>query len=268
MKDIRFITRADDAGSNHSANRAIANCIRAGFIKNVSVMAPGAYVSEAADLFAKNKSVCFGMHATLNAEWDKVKWMPVSTLPKSSGLIDEQGMFLPNPKLFLETKPDIAVIIKELDAQLDKLTRAGFSIGYVDSHMLFEAYIPGLDEAMKTWAREKGLLFHLYYYALPPGFQKVMMDSSQLLPVLKVLPSGQYFYVAHPAYDSAEMRLTGNNHESGETVARERDKEARTLDKAYLKWLMRLMGIRPIRYDEAIPDETLTIRDIIAMFNG
>ena len=39
MKNIRFITRADDLGSSYSANQAIEQVIDAGFIKNVSIMA-------------------------------------------------------------------------------------------------------------------------------------------------------------------------------------------------------------------------------------
>jgi hypothetical protein len=36
-------------------------------------MACGPAIEEAAELLAHRKDVCFGMHTTLNAEWDKVK---------------------------------------------------------------------------------------------------------------------------------------------------------------------------------------------------
>ncbi len=48
MKNIRFITRADDLGSSYSANQAIEQVIDAGFIKNVSIMACGPAVEDAA----------------------------------------------------------------------------------------------------------------------------------------------------------------------------------------------------------------------------
>lgn len=77
MKSIRFITRADDAGSSRSANRAIAQVVDGGFVRNVSLMACGPAIEDAAQLLAHRKDVCFGMHTTLNAEWDKVKWRPL-----------------------------------------------------------------------------------------------------------------------------------------------------------------------------------------------
>jgi predicted glycoside hydrolase/deacetylase ChbG (UPF0249 family) len=73
MKNIRFITRADDLGGSYSANQAIEQVIDAGFIKNVSIMACGPAVEDAARRLAHRKDVCFGMHTTLNAEWDRVK---------------------------------------------------------------------------------------------------------------------------------------------------------------------------------------------------
>lgn len=268
MKNIRFVTRADDAGSSRSANAAIAKCIRAGFIKNVSVMAPGAFVGEAAELFASDKRACFGMHATLNAEWDRVKWAPVSALPENGGLTDENGMFLPDPKLFAETRPGVELILKEYDAQLDKLTRAGFRISYVDSHMLPEMYIPGLDEATENWAKGKGLLHHMYYYNLPPGWQELAEDSSRLLHVLRSIPDGQYFFVAHPALYGEDMLLTGNAENAAEDIAGGRSGEAKMFGKRSTKWMMRLLGIRPLRYDEATPLKRTTVQQLTEMMGA
>jgi len=198
-KQINFITRADDAGSSRSANRAIARTVRAGLIKNVSVMAPGRYVDEAAELLAARRDICFGMHATLNAEWNRVKWGPVSSLDPNSGLTDENGMFLPGTKQFQETKPPLALVMKEYDAQLDKLRRAGFDIRYVDSHMFPEQYIDGLDGAVEDWAKRKGLLDHMRYYTLPPGWEALLQDIKKAPSFLRNMPEGQYFIVAHPA---------------------------------------------------------------------
>ncbi|MFK4165475.1 ChbG/HpnK family deacetylase [Paenibacillus lautus] len=60
----RIITRADDYASSRSANAAIARTVEAGFIKNVSIMAPGPYLAEAAQLLAHRKDICFGFHMT------------------------------------------------------------------------------------------------------------------------------------------------------------------------------------------------------------
>jgi hypothetical protein len=252
MKNVRFITRADDAGSSHSANGAIAKAIRRGFIQNVSVMAPGAYVEEAAALFGRGGKACFGMHATLNSEWDNMKWGPVSKLPPGNGLTDENGWFLPDPAMFPNSKPSLETIQKELAAQLDKLTRAGFRITYIDTHMFPESYLPGMNELVRNFSTEKGLLDHMYYYVLPAGLLSAARQG-RLLPALRRVPSGQYFYVAHPALYSGEMLQTGNRSVSGEKVARARNEEAKLLGAPGVKLLMRTLGIRGIRYDQATP---------------
>jgi len=264
-KQIHFITRADDAGSSRSANRAIAKTIRAGLIKNVSVMAPGAFVEEAAEIFSARGEVCFGMHATLNAEWDRVKWGPVSAMPPGNGLTDEKGMFLPGTKAFSETKPPLELILKEYDAQLDKLCRAGFDIRYVDSHMFPEQYIDGLDETLAGWAKRKGLLDHMYFYAFPPGWEVLLKDMKKAPAFLRDMPEGQYFIVAHPALNTEEMRMSGNAWISGEKVAKDRSLEAALYSSRTVKHIMRLFGIRPLRYDEAAPNERLTAADVIRM---
>jgi hypothetical protein len=110
---------------------------------------------------------------------------------------------------------------------------------------------------MNEWITRKGLINHIYFYNLPPGFEKVMADPKNLVPVLKAIPAGQYFYAAHPALYSEEMLLTGNSSVSGETVARTRDGEARLLGKKTTPLFMRFLGITPIRYDQAIAGPAL-----------
>lgn len=262
MGKVRFITRADDAGSSRSANTAIRAVIRAGFIKNVSVMAPGKFVEEGAELFARRRRVCFGMHATLNAEWDRVKWGPVSALDRNSGLVDREGAFLPDPREFEKTRPAVELVMKEYDAQLDKLCRAGFDIRYVDSHMMPERYIPGLDEALRDWAAAKGLLDHMYYYKLPPGFEVLSAHPEKILPFLRSLPPGEYFFVAHPARYGEEMLQTGNREYSGEQIARARDREARLFGNPLIKIAMAALGIGAIRYDQAEKGRRLGLEEI------
>ncbi len=269
MKHIFFVTRADDAGSSRSANAAIKKVIRAGFLKNVSIMAPGAFIDDAAAQFGKDKRVCFGMHGTLNAEWDRVKWGPVADLPKDSGLVDGNGAFLADPKLFLTSKPPVELVLREYEAQLDKLTRAGFDIRYVDSHMFAETGIPGMDEAVADFAKRKGLLDHMYYYHFPPGLLEAAARGENLIKLLRGVPDGQYFFAAHPALDTDEMRQTGNATYRGEDIAKARGSEAKTYGSPLTKVLMRSMGIRPLRYDEATPlPERLSVRDVQRSMEG
>lgn len=264
MENIRIISRSDDLGSSLSANIAIERVVNAGFIRNVSVMACGPFVEDAAKRLAHRKDICFGMHTTLNAEWDLVKWHPVSGQGMDSGLADANGDFLADPSMFLETKPSVEAVMTEVRAQYEKLISLGFDIRYIDSHMFSEMFIPGMDEAMEAFIREKGLRDHMYFYSFPP----VPVDYSRGPEALEGIPAGQYLLISHPALDTQEMRMTGNGGIPGEMVAAQRAAETAYLsDPAYAK-AMASVGIRTIRYDEAEYDKRLTVADMIRILGG
>ncbi len=258
MKDIRFISRADDLGSSHSANAAIEKVANAGFIKNISIMACGPAVEAAAERLTHRKDICFGMHTTLNAEWDRAKWGPVLPPKKCRGLVDGDGHFLAHPSMFVHTKPDVDVIMREVSAQLERLHKLGFQIRYIDSHMFPELYVEGLDEAMAEFAAKKGLLDHMYYYPLPPWGLSLHdpMDTISL-------PDGQYFSVSHPSLDTEEMRMTGNNRTSGTVVAASRAKETALLSDPQICSALQEAGVQGIRYDEAHYDRRLTPAELM-----
>ncbi len=253
MRKIEVITRADDAGSSRSANGAIAEVIKAGYIKNVSIMAPGPHVEEAYSLFGHNKKICFGLHTTFNAEWDQVKWGPVLTDWRETQMLDSHGYFLNNPSKFKGLELNVEEILREVDAQLDKVTKIGFDIRYIDSHMFWEDGIPGMQKALDEWIHKKGLLNHRYYYTMIPEYERLLKNPQSLLRVLESTPNGQYFYVAHPAFNTEEMRLTGNEEISGEQVASDRDMERRYLTNEMLLESICQAGVIPLRYDEAVP---------------
>lgn len=268
MANVNFIARADDLGSSHSANQAIDAVSRAGFVKNVSVMAPGPAVEQAAALLAGRKDICFGMHTTLNAEWDRVRWGPVLPLDEKSGLIDENGSFLCDPALFVDTKPAVETIMREVGAQLERLHALGFNIRYVDSHMFPEMAVPGLDEAMAEFARQKGLLDHMCFYNPPPGLHDLRGGLDGLTETLKTMPAGQYFLVTHPALDTVETRQAGNAQVSGAEVAESRAHEAAVLSAPETAALLRRLGCEGIRYDEAVPQKRASVEDLKKLLLG
>lgn len=263
MKSIRFISRADDLGSSHSANLAIEKVINTGFIKNVSVMACGPAIEAAASLLAHRTDICFGMHTTLNAEWDNVKWGPVLPLGKHSGLVDESGHFLAHPSQFIQTKPPVEIIMQEVAAQLERLHKLGFPIRYIDSHMFPEMYVEGLDEAMEEFAKKKGLLDHMYYYRLPPWGLSLGHPGD-----MTRLPDGQYFSVSHPSLDTEEMCMTGNASVSGAAVAASRARETALLSDKELCCRLQEAGVQGILYDEACFNQRLTVADMARILSG
>jgi len=248
---ITMITRADDAGSSLSANKAIIKCIKSGIIKNVSIMAVGPYVREFyRDLKKiKHDHIDFGLHAVLNAEWDSLKWKPF--IPNKT-LTDEKGYFLADPKEFQNTKPNIYEIGKEIEAQYQYLISLGFKIKYLDSHMLPELYVDGLFGVYSDICKKYNLIDHKYFYNLP--------SKEQLKNKLKGLKDGvQYFIVAHPSLDTKEMRSFGNKFTLGVDLARNRAKETKIFTSMLTKLLLKIRHIKPIKYSEAIPYDFDTI---------
>ncbi len=142
------------------------------------------------------------------------------------------------------------------------MTRAGFDIRYVDSHMLPERFVPGLDEAVADWAKRHGLIDHMYFYRLPEGFLETAKEPKQLFKALINIPNGQYFFLIHPALYGEEMLRTGNAQVTGEEVARSRNGEAKLFSSRLTGLSLRTLGIRPIRYDEAEQRERVKLSDL------
>ena len=248
---IRLITRSDDAGSSMGANEAIFEAVCHDFVKNVSLMAPGAYIRQAADVLKDKKHICFGMHFTMNAEWDRVKWGPVGPEDKVASLKDANGWFYANPTLSFRGGAQLEAIRAEWNAQLDLLTKLGFDVRYADSHMLPELVFDGLDDMMSEWIKKKGLVDHRYFYQVLPQMNDISGTSGLFEEVVAGLPDGQYFYLTHPAKSTQDMYLTGNSQETTENVVTHRRKDFEFITSAQTMALCRKYDVVPIRYDEA-----------------
>ncbi|MCL2664444.1 MAG: ChbG/HpnK family deacetylase [Defluviitaleaceae bacterium] len=245
----RIITRADDAGSSQKANTAINNSLGAGFIKNVSLMACCKYIDEAASLMKDAKHICFGMHATLNAEWKNVKWGPLSMMVADSGLVDANGFFWDSIKKFLETKPEAKTAVKEYDAQLDRLVKLGFKISYVDSHMWEEGLIEGLTEMKKDWATKKGLLYAGYFKSESGLNVNINADIDGIAAAFAAAAEGQYIYVVHPSLYDPETFANDSVEHTAEKIARDRAREAEIVSDPSLMRKLFEAGVTALRYD-------------------
>jgi hypothetical protein len=222
-----------------------------GLLRNISVMAPCPFVEEAAAMFVRRTGFCFGLHATLNAEWDAVKWGPVLPPEQVPSLVDQHGHFLPSPRAFRAHPPSMQEILAELQAQLDKARRLGFPISYVDSHMMIEWDVDGLEDQMSAWAAREGLLYHGYYNRLLPGGEPKDDPVEAFISRLEALQPGQYLFVAHPAVDSDELRALGNKNETGEQLARTRSLDIRLLTDPRVLACYQRLRIATLRFDQA-----------------
>lgn len=255
---IRLLSRADDFGSARAANRAILEAVRTGaVIRNVSCMAVGPYIAEGAEALRDCEGAALGIHAVLNSEWDTVKWGPLTEGIRRAGLTDGNGYFLQTQRELAERKPDIEVLLGEYDAQLERLTRLGLKIEYVDSHMGPELLIPGMGQAIRQWSERKGLIDAAEYYRMaePAGPQygrdteEYLENTEKWLDTLE--EGGQYFYITHPALGGEETLRFCNGRIPAGTVQKERSQEyAAVTSGRWNEWMTR-RGIRPVRYTEA-----------------
>ena len=247
---IRLITRGDDAGSSSSANRALAETASAGFLRNISVMAPGPALEDAARRLAHLPGVCIGLHVTLNSEWETPRWGPVLPREQVPSLGDGDGFFWRTPAKALAQGAKVSDMLAEASAQLLRLRETGFFVSYLDEHMGVSWSWPDLRAGLAALAASAGLLDAHAVPFLPDSAVPGADPIDGLIARLRTAPGGEYVWVTHPAYDDAEMRaIRGGGFALGE-VARQRDSDRRRLRDPRLAAACREMGITAARYME------------------
>ena len=202
---IRLVTRGDDAGSCVSANVAIRQAARHGILRNVSVMAPGPAFDAAVPLLKSLPvNVCLGLHVTLNAEWETVKWSPVLPRDRVPSLVDGQGYFWPTPEETRKHGARVDEMLAEIEAQLARMREAGLTVGYIDEHMGVSGPWPELRAGIAEIARREGLVDAHELPGLPDAGGLGGIES--FLKALTEAPSGAYVHVTHPGWDADDMR--------------------------------------------------------------
>lgn len=246
----KLITRGDDAGSSRTANRAIREACAEGILKNVSVMASCDELADAAEQLTDLEGVCFGLHATFNAEWSRVRWGALRTDVPS--LVMDDGTFFYTVNDLRDNQPKLDEAMLELQAQLNRGREVGFTFTYADQHMGFGRAIDGFEEAFDQWCASEGLLNFRHYHQRLPNLEQEMGDPVEcVIARLEAVRDGQWAIVGHPAYDTEEMRETGNANVSGEQIAQDRDWQRRWFTDARILDYCETHGVVPIRYDEA-----------------
>ena len=167
---IPIIVRADDAGSCPEANRAIAQCIEAGVVQCVSVMAIGGFLGDAVQHLAHRTTVEFGLHFALNAEWEAFAWRPVSAPDAVPSLVNEDGYLRPLPSDVEAHGMCVEEAITEARAQLAAVRGAGFHVTYLDEHCGISSVSEELEDALAAFATSEGLLYEKHCATLPVSY--------------------------------------------------------------------------------------------------
>lgn len=227
---IRLIVRADDIGSSHAANVACLRAYREGIARTVEVMVPCAWFPEAVKLLRDAPELDVGVHLTLTSEWEGCRWGPLTHAPS---LVDSEGYLYPTTSQrngfppgtgFLEAKPVLAEVERELRAQIERAKARIPQVSHLTVHMGTATATPELRAVVEKLAREYDLPHRLEGVQPLRAFSGAAQPAEKirkLVQALEDLGPGTWLLVDHPAQDTPEMRAIG--HEGYRDVALDRE---------------------------------------------
>jgi predicted glycoside hydrolase/deacetylase ChbG (UPF0249 family) len=214
------IINADDLGLSHAANAATFEALRDGLATSASIMVPAPWAREAAYQY---RGEDIGVHLTLNAEYDRYRWGPITHAPS---LYDGDGGF-PRTVDDLWDHADLDEVRRELRAQVERAILWGFDVTHLDSHLgalqlrpeFFDVYLDlavefGLPLRLSDAATERAVGFPFRALAaeegvvFPDHFVAVAGLGSRraIEQALEDLPPGVTELQARPAVDTPEQR--------------------------------------------------------------
>jgi len=254
--DRVLIVNCDDLGLSHAATVGTYQALRDGMATSASLMVPCPWAREAASHY-RGEDV--GVHLTLNAEFDRYRWGPITQAPS---LLDGDGGF-PRTVTDLWDHADLDEVRRELRAQVERAILWGFDVSHLDSHMgtlqmrpeFFDVYLDlavdfclplrlsgqsterALGFPFRSLARAEGVVFTDHFVRVRGVGSRRVIERT----IADLRPGVTELYL-HPAADTPEQRAI-----DPDWAGRVDDYHLATFD-AELPALLRRLGVHLIGY--------------------
>lgn len=221
--EIRLIIIGDDIGAVHAIGEGTIEAYRNGIMRSANLIVPGPWLTESAKMLNDNPGLDVGIHLALTAEWDSVKWRPLTAMPS---LTDANGFFPPKTKDVAAPTVRIAEVEAEIRAQIEMGKRMVPRASWLSTHMGAAMATPALRELTLKLSDE---------YKMPmqdkiAGVQRLRAPYKNastraervagMIAMIEALTPGIHMMVDHPSTDTPEMRRVG--HPGYYNVAEER----------------------------------------------
>ena len=219
-EDRVVIISSDDLGLSHASNVGVYEAMRTGLSTSASLMVPCPWAREAA---SRHRGEDVGVHLTLNAEFDRYRWGPITHAPS---LLDGDGGFPRTPD-DLWDHADLDEVRRELRAQIERAILWGFDVTHLSSHLgtlqlraeFFDIYLDlavdfGLPMRLAGAVTEQSVGFPFRRLAAEDGvvfpdhfaFNNDVGSRRGFEKALHDLRPGVTELTVHPAIDTPELR--------------------------------------------------------------
>jgi len=167
---VRVVINADDFGLHEAVNKAIVYAHRHGVVTSASIMACGTAFEDAVVRWQTCPDLGIGIHLTL------VEERPVSPVDTVKTLVNKEG-FMPRSYLafarrWLSRQISLLDVMRELEAQVERVLQAGIIPSHFDSHQHVHC-LPGMWRTILDLARKH----HVPYVRLP-HFESLGADAT------------------------------------------------------------------------------------------
>jgi len=219
-----LIINCDDLGVSQAANAGVYESLRTGLATSASLMVPAPWARDAAWRY---RGEDIGVHLTLNAEFERYRWGPITQAPS---LLDGDGGF-PRTIEDLWDHADLDEVRRELRAQIERAILWGHDVSHLDSHMgalqlrpeFFDIYLDlavefglpirlsgasterAIGFPFRDLAAAEGVVFPDHFVTAPVGARKTIER------IVHDLEPGVTEVYVHPALDTPEQRSIGDD---------------------------------------------------------